>query len=42
MTQPRQCIVLVVLTVVFGTGPRSVVAQQGGEPTVLWQFEAGG
>jgi hypothetical protein len=42
MIQPRWCILLVVLTFVSATGPRRVVAQQGGQPTVLWQFEAGG
>ena len=42
MIQTRRCILLVALTVASGTGPRSVVAQHGGEPTVLWQFEAGG
>jgi hypothetical protein len=42
MIQPRRCILLVVLTVASGSGLRSVVAQQGGEPTLLWQFEAGG
>jgi hypothetical protein len=41
MVQRRRCILLVVLTVVSGAGPQSV-AQQGGESTVLWQFEAGG
>jgi hypothetical protein len=42
MIQLRRYILVVVLTIVSGTSSRSIVAQQGGEPTLLWQFEAGG